>query len=87
MLNKKLSDLTIMDMATVIFVAQVAGFAIMAALNLFTDTDNSDVNRSNRSGMSIYTDNLTGVQYLGKSGTLTPRLNADGTVVVVTNHK
>ena len=33
------------------------------------------------SGMDVYTDHLTGVQYLGTGfGGLTPRLNADGSI-------
>lgn len=41
--------------------------------------DSTDKNSWNRSGMRVYTDNATGVQYLSTGQGLTPRLNADGT--------
>lgn len=42
----------------------------------YDDTDNVDTGK--RSGMGLYTDHGTGCQYLGRSGSLTPRLNKDG---------
>lgn len=59
--------------------------AIFFALNLvylyFAPTDSTDKSWYNRSGLSVYTDQATGVQYVkaGMFGDLTPRLNADGT--------
>ncbi|MCK5610675.1 hypothetical protein KAR91_52870 [Candidatus Pacearchaeota archaeon] len=41
--------------------------------------DNSDIDRLNRSGLKIHTDQLTGVQYLSVvGGGVTPRLDGDG---------
>ena len=47
--------------------------------------DNSDINGWKRSGLKIYTDNLTGVQYLETRNGLTPRLNRDGQLVIIEN--
>ncbi len=42
-------------------------------------TDNCDASSDDRCGLAVYTDNLTGLQYLGTpGGGITPRLNADG---------
>ena len=57
---------------------------IFVAFNLFftliTPTDDTDKSRWNRSGLSLYTDHKTGLQYIkgGLFGDLTPRLDADG---------
>ena len=40
--------------------------------------DNTDPIEGWRSGMSLYTDELTGCQYLGTLGALTPRLAPEG---------
>lgn len=43
-------------------------------------TDDTDISRFKRSGLSVYTDNKTGLQYLshGMFGSLTPRLDESG---------
>lgn len=41
-------------------------------------TDDSDKSFWTRSGMIVYTDYKTGLQYLSTGKTLTPRLNKDG---------
>lgn len=43
----------------------------------FDDTDGME-----RSGMDLHTDCQTGVQYLSRNGALTPRIDADGNVVI-----
>lgn len=46
--------------------------------------DDSDLDADHRSGLRVYTDYKTGIQYLGqRSGGLVPRLNADGSVMRV----
>ena len=54
-------------------------------LNSFdSHTDNSDYDGWNRSGFRIHTDALTGVQYISvRAGGLTPRVDADGNIIVV----
>ncbi len=54
---------------------------ILAAFRPYNDTD--DAVNGNRSGMALYTDNLTGCQYLkaGFFGELTPRRDGKGTHV------
>lgn len=49
------------------------------------DTDDTD-SPDSRSGLRVYTDAKTGVQYLqaGPLGALTPRIDANGRVVTVT---
>lgn len=56
-------------------------FVIQFLFLYFTPTDSTDKSWYNRSGLSVYTDQATGVQYVkaGMFGDLTPRLNADGT--------
>ena len=49
----------------------------------FFKRDGTD-GRKHRSGMMLFTDYQTGVQYVGTlQGGLTPRLNADGTICIV----
>lgn len=51
---------------------------------LLSPTDNTDVSYWERSGMRLYTDNLTGCQYLGGLfGAPTPRLDATGEHVCI----
>jgi len=46
--------------------------------------DSSDKDEKHRSGLMIRTDHLTGVQYVETPfGGITPRLNADGSMVVI----
>lgn len=49
-------------------------------LDWFTPYDDSDDKQAKeRSGLSVYTDHLTGCQYLGKTfGPPTPRMGKDG---------
>ena len=52
--------------------------AIAAAVSLLAPYDDTDP-PNGRSGMALYTDHLTGCQYVGKPfGGITPRLRADG---------
>ena len=39
-------------------------FVVLLLFGLFIPTDDSDVNWYNRSGMTIHTDNKTGLEYL-----------------------
>lgn len=52
----------------------IIGIAVYMALPI----DDTDKSRWNRSGMSLHTDNKTGLQYLGKYNALTPRLDQMG---------
>ena len=49
-------------------------------LQLLKPTDSTDINWWNRSGLGLYTDNLTGCQYIkaGMFSSTTPRLNEIG---------
>lgn len=54
---------------------------VIWVVDIATPYDNTDDKENSvRSGMSLFTDNLTGCQYLsgGLFGGITPRLNADG---------
>lgn len=59
--------------------------AINALYLLLWPTDSTDISRWKRSGLSVYTDNATGVQYVkaGIFGNITPRRNADGSLYSV----
>ena len=55
------------------------GVAFILILSFARSYDSSDVNRWDRSGLRIHTDQLTGVQYLSVAGGgITPRLDQDG---------
>ena len=59
----------------------IVGFCALSIffvmMNLFEiGLDETDKNAWDRSGMGVYTDHKTGVQYLGTSNGLTPRLSA-----------
>jgi len=53
---------------------------ILFLLNYIQPTDDTDKDRWNRSGMSLFTDNKTGLQYIkgGLFGTMIPRLDENG---------
>lgn len=48
-------------------------------------TDSTDKNKWDRSGLAVYTDNATGVQYVkaGFCGGITPRVHPDGKIFQV----
>ncbi len=55
---------------------------VFVAITHWTQRDDSDGVK--RSGMIVYTDALTGCQYLGTiMGSITPRLDKDGKIVCV----
>ena len=56
-------------------------FVLLNALGCIK-TDDSDINKWHRSGLRIYTDNKTGVQYLRAGNAITPRLDGDGNVII-----
>lgn len=62
----------------------LCGLLVVILLNICgcIKTDDSDIDKWNRSGLRIYTDNKTGVQYLRAGNALTPRLDADGKLIV-----
>jgi len=45
-------------------------------------TDDSDDGAWNRSGLAIYTDHLTGVQYVGNANGLCIRIDKDGKPII-----
>lgn len=47
-------------------------------LSLVIPRDDSDPPKGSHSGLNVYRDALTGCEYLGRLGALTPRLSADG---------
>jgi hypothetical protein len=68
-----------------IFIISLLIFFLFQFMYLFFGAiDSTDKSRWNRSGMKIYTDHKTGVQYLSTGGGLfssrflTPRLSSDG---------
>lgn len=66
------------DETPVMVTACAAIFVItLAAYSIPSERDDTDP-PNGRSGMSLHTDAKTGCQYLSKSGTLTPRLDATG---------
>lgn len=55
------------------FFKKLSGYIILTilvgwGLNYFRDTDSTDIDAYNRSGMAIHTDAKTGIQYLSTSG-------------------
>lgn len=63
-------------------------FLIICFLNLFFNPmDDTDKSYTHRSGLSLYTDNKTGLQYLGAGffGSLTPRLDENGKQMRIKN--
>ena len=70
-------------MKTIVIIAVVLLLvnALINTLGLFTD--DSDKSGWKRSGFRVLTDHKTGVQYLCRYGAIQPRLNADGTVIKV----
>ena len=58
----------------------VAGIGVPIIKNIFSvGVDDTDADAWNRSGMRVYTDHKTGVQYLGaRSGGLAVRVDKDG---------
>jgi len=62
----------------------IIGLFILIGNFFNVNVDDSDFSSWNRSGLKIYTDYKTGVQYLGtKSGHLTPRITRDGEIVII----
>jgi hypothetical protein len=56
------------------------GFVLTwVGLVLLMPVDDSDVDRWNRSGVTVITDEATGCQYLSRSSGIIARANADGT--------
>ena len=67
-------------MTPYIFVLSVVVFTYTVTVNFLLPYDNSDdIENKIRSGMSVYTDHLTGCQYLslGRFNALTPRYKND----------
>lgn len=57
-------------------------------ISYFKSYDATDSNGGSRSGMRLFTDYETGVQYVGGPwGGITPRLRADGTLYTVIPEK
>lgn len=55
----------------------VLAISVYAALESRNKRDSTDT-KTERSGMALYTDALTGCQYLSAGGGLTPRIDSDG---------
>ncbi len=57
-------------------------FIIVNVITFLAPMDSTDKSKWGRSGLIVYTDNATWVQYLkaGLFGAATPRLNNDGTL-------
>ena len=57
----------------------VAAGVAVAVLGRWQPTDSTDISRSQRSGLKLHTDAMTGCQYLSTSGGgITPRLDSQG---------
>ena len=68
-------------MKTVLLTLLIFGIVQIGYL-YFWPTDSTDISKWKRSGLSVYTDNATGIQYVktGFFGQITPRLNSDGSL-------
>jgi len=62
----------------IIFVLVLLVFALINKYSEYDDTDNEE--NKDRSGLILYTDNKTGLQYIkgGLFGGITPRLDIEG---------
>jgi len=60
----------------------ILAIIIVAFVNFFAPKDDTDP-IDGRSGLSIYTDNLTGVQYVGNSNGLTVRVARNGLPIFI----
>ena len=80
MTPNELSDLVWGWAKVAIVVWLVVGVGVPIIKNIFSiGVDDTDADAWNRSGMKIYTDHKTGVQYLGTvRGGLTVRVDKDG---------
>jgi len=72
-------------MKTVWMIAVTVTLLIVGFIFIATPSKDDSDPEDGRSGMSIYTDNLTGCQYLSKPGLggLSPRMSADGNQICV----
>jgi len=68
-----------------IFYLYIATYILLFVYNGFIkNIDETDLTRWKRSGVKLRIDYGTGVQYLeSRTGYLTPRLNADGSVMII----
>ena len=79
----KLAWWWIQDNAIVLIIVCMIMLILLGGWASSQPMDNSDP-PTGRSGMNVYTDNLTGGQYLGTDGMgLTPRLDRDGKQIFV----
>ena len=80
MTPKEFSDLVWEWAKVAIVVWLVVGIGVPIIKNIFSvGVDDTDADAWNRSGMRVYTDAKTGVQYLGTArGGLTVRVDKDG---------
>lgn len=69
-------------LALVMVYLVAAGIYWIVATFFGIGLNDSDLNGRHRSGMEVYTDYKTGVQYLGTGKALTPRLDKDGNIIV-----
>lgn len=61
------------------FYAVIAITVLSIAFSFFSPTDSTDYSRTDRSGLKLHTDAMTGCQYLSTSGGgITPRLDNRG---------
>ena len=65
------------NIKTVLFCVWV-GFVTFVIIEAWPSHDSTDKPDGTRSGMSLYTDNATGCQYVGGIFSVTPRMDADG---------
>lgn len=72
--------MTVTDITVAVALGIVIGVSLLWLLHFGFKTDSTDNSRWNRSGLAIYTDAKTGLQYLSSSpfGGLTPRLDVHG---------
>ncbi len=56
----------------------IAGFVIIVLTGIILTKDDTDKSWFNKSGMNLYTDDKTKLQYLSAGGTLIPRLDENG---------
>ena len=64
-----------------ILIVYIVMWGLFAWLNPYDDTD--DIKNKKRSGLTLYTDYKTGVQYIGRWGSLCPRIDKDGNIMTI----
>jgi len=71
----------VMGKCLLIFILLMVSLSLLRNI-MYWGVDNSDASSWQRSGLRIYTDHLTRVQYVSDGNSLTVRIHADGSPVL-----